>query len=128
VDADPGDVHPATLEMDEKQHVVGHQPSQREHLRGEEVRPRQQRQVGPNEGRPGSCAPALRCGRQTMALQDIADRLIANLIPVAWRRCPNASRDSALWRHRRHTHPIRFASPLCTDMIFGKDTVALLES
>jgi hypothetical protein len=27
-----GDVHPAALEMDEKQHVVGHQPAQRQHL------------------------------------------------------------------------------------------------
>src|SRR5437667_11636859 len=38
VNRDPGDVHPAALEMDEKQHVVGHQPAQREHLRGEVVK------------------------------------------------------------------------------------------
>jgi hypothetical protein len=40
VNRDPGDVHLAALKMDEKQHVVGHQPTQREHLRREEVRPR----------------------------------------------------------------------------------------
>jgi hypothetical protein len=33
--------------MDEEQDVVGHQSMQRQHFCGEEVRPRQQRQVGP---------------------------------------------------------------------------------
>jgi hypothetical protein len=37
VNSDSGDVHPAALKMDEKQHVVGHQPAQRQHLRREEV-------------------------------------------------------------------------------------------
>jgi hypothetical protein len=44
-----GDVYPAALEKAEKQHVVGHQPAQRQHLRGEEVGPSQQRQMDPNE-------------------------------------------------------------------------------
>jgi hypothetical protein len=56
VNGDPGNDHPAALEMNEKQHVVGHQPAQRQHLRGEEVRRRQQRQVNSNVRRPG-CAP-----------------------------------------------------------------------
>jgi hypothetical protein len=50
MNGDPSDSHPAALEMDEEQHVVGHQPAQRQHLCGEEVSARQQRQVGPNEG------------------------------------------------------------------------------
>src|ERR1700716_1835769 len=40
VNGDPGDIYPAALEMDEEQHVVGHQPTQRQHLCGEEVGPR----------------------------------------------------------------------------------------
>jgi hypothetical protein len=72
--------------MDEEQHVVGHQPTQREHLRGEKVGPRQQRQVDANEGLPCGRALALRCRRQTVALQDVADRLIADLIPQIGQR------------------------------------------
>ncbi len=89
MNGDPGDVHPAALEMDEKQHVVGHQPAQREHLRREEVGARQQRQVGPNECRPRCRALALWCGRQSVTLQDIADRLIADLIPQIGQRPRN---------------------------------------
>ena len=73
---------PAALEMDEKQHIVGHQPAQREHLRGEEVGPDQQRQVDPDECRPGCRALALRCGRQTMTLQDVADRKEINAVQI----------------------------------------------
>ena len=86
---DPADVHPAALEMDEKQHVVGHQSAQREHLRGEEVRPDQQRQVDADECRPGCRALALRCRRQSVAVQDIADRLIADLVPQIGQRPHN---------------------------------------
>jgi hypothetical protein len=74
------DIHPAALEMDEKQHVVGHQPAQRQHLRGEEIGPCQQRQMDPNEGPPGCRALALWRGRQSVASQDIADGLIADLV------------------------------------------------
>src|SRR5207245_7756733 len=35
VNRDTGDVHPAALKMDEKQHVVGHQPAQRQPKDGE---------------------------------------------------------------------------------------------
>ena len=63
VDGDPGDVHLAALEMDEKQYVVGHQPSQREDLYREKVGPRQHRQVSPNEFRPGGRVLALWRGR-----------------------------------------------------------------
>jgi hypothetical protein len=74
--------------MDEEQHVVGHQPAQRQHFSGEEVGPRQQRHVGPNEGRPRGRALALRLRlrlrrrRQTVAPQNITDRLIGNLVSV----------------------------------------------
>src|SRR5262245_23998947 len=86
VNGDSRDVHPAAIKVDEEQHVVGHQSTQREHFGGEKVGPCQQRQVGPNEGRPCGRALALRCRRQTVALQDIADRLIADLIPQIGQR------------------------------------------
>ena len=71
VNGDAGDVDPAAPQMDEKKHVVGHQPAQRQHLRREEVSPSQQRQVGPNEGRPCGRTLALRRRRQRVALQDV---------------------------------------------------------
>jgi hypothetical protein len=42
----------------------------------------QQRQVGTNEGRPCGRALALRCRRQTVALQDIADGLIGSFLTI----------------------------------------------
>src|SRR5262245_8729292 len=81
VNGDSGDIYPAAFKMDEKQHVVGRQPAQRQHLRREKVGPRQQRQVGPNEGLPCGRALALRCRRQSVTSQNISHRLIGNLIP-----------------------------------------------
>jgi hypothetical protein len=50
---------------------------------------RQQRQVGVNERRPGGRALALRRRRQTVALQDIADRLMAYTISQIGQRPGN---------------------------------------
>jgi len=50
--SDAGDIHTAALEMNEEQHLAGHQPSQCENLDSEEVRCREQREVGPNKFRP----------------------------------------------------------------------------
>lgn len=86
MNGDPGDVHSPALEMDEEQHVVGHQPAQRQHLGGEEVGSRQQRQVRPDEGGPRRRALAFRRRRQAVALQDIANRLIRNLVPEIGQR------------------------------------------
>ena len=72
MNGEPGDIHPAALEMDEEQHVVGHQSAQRQHLGGEEVA-RQQGQVSPNEGCPRNRALSFRRWRQTVALQNIAN-------------------------------------------------------
>src|SRR5262249_41499552 len=86
LNGDSGDVHPAALEMHEKQHVVGHQPAQRQHFRREKVGPRQQRQVGPNEGRPCGRALALRRRRHSVAVQNISHRLLGNLKPQIGQR------------------------------------------
>jgi hypothetical protein len=74
MNGNPCDVHLTALEMDEKQHVVGHQSAQREDLYREKVGPRQYRQVSPNECRPGGRVLALRRGRQSVTLQNVADR------------------------------------------------------
>ena len=50
---DAGDVYTAALEVDEEQHVVGHQSSKRQNLDREEVGCREEGEVGPNEFRPG---------------------------------------------------------------------------
>ena len=89
MNGEPGDIHPAALEMDEEQHVVGHQSAQRQHLCGEEVGPCQQRQMGPNERCPCAGALSLRRRRQTVASQDIADRLIGNVVAQIGQRPRN---------------------------------------
>src|SRR5215475_4099981 len=42
--------------------------------------------MDPNERRPGGCTLALRCRQQAVALQHIADRLIADLVPQIGQR------------------------------------------
>ena len=69
--------------------AVAGQPAQRQHLRGQEIGPSQQRQMDPNESRPGCRALALGRGRQSVALQDIANRLIADLVPQIGQRPRN---------------------------------------
>jgi hypothetical protein len=89
MNSDAGDVHPAALEVDEEQDVVGHQTTQRQDLGSKEVATGQQRQVGPDEGRPASRPLALRRRWQTVASQDITNRLIANLVPQIGQRPRN---------------------------------------
>src|SRR5664280_1651835 len=89
VNGDPGNVHLAALEVNEKQHVVGHQSAQREDLRREEIGTRQHRQVSPNECCPSHRAFAHWRGRHTVALQNIADRLIRDLMPQIGQRPHN---------------------------------------
>jgi hypothetical protein len=66
--------------------VVGHQTAQRQYLCGEEVGSRQQLHVSPDEVRPRGCALALRGRRQTVTSQNIANRLIGNLVPKIGQR------------------------------------------
>ena len=57
---DAGNSNSAALEMDEEQHVEGHQSSQREDLHREEVGAREHREMNSNELRPGRLALTLR--------------------------------------------------------------------
>ena len=98
VDGDPGNVHLSAPEMDEKQHVVRRQSSQREDLHCEEVGPRRHFQVSPNECRPGDRVFALRRGRYTVTAQNIADCLIRYLMPQIGQRPDNPDRFSLAMR------------------------------
>src|SRR5690242_4210105 len=82
----PATYTPAAFELNEEQHVVGYQPAQCQDLGGEEVNSRQQLHVGRNKVHPRGRALAFRRRRQTVASQDIADRLIANCIPQIGQR------------------------------------------
>jgi hypothetical protein len=80
VDSEAGNINPAALQMDKKQHVIGHQSSQRDDLDRKEVGAGHHRKVSANEFCPRRRALALRRWRHAMATQNIADRLIRNLV------------------------------------------------
>ena len=86
---DAADVHTAALEVNEEQHVVGHQSSKRENLDREEVGCREEGEVGPNEFRPGGRTSALGCGRYTVAAQHVADCLIGDMVSQIGERPDN---------------------------------------
>src|SRR5215470_7351806 len=86
---DACDIHTAALEVNEEQHVVGHQSSKRQNIDREEVGCREKGEVGPNEFRPGGRTFALWRGRYTVAAQHIADRLIGDMISQIGERSDN---------------------------------------
>jgi hypothetical protein len=57
--------------MDEEQHIVGRQSSQREDLHREKIGSRQHREVSPNEFCPRGRSPALRGGRYAVTPQTL---------------------------------------------------------
>lgn len=61
--------------------------------------------------------PCVAARRRTPAARQARPQL-----PVAKQRCAGASRNSAVRRHCRRAHPVRSASSICTDIIFGKDS------
>jgi len=63
VGGDPGDLHLSALEMNEEQHIVGHQSLQDEDLNCEKVSSHEQREVSPNEFCPRG--PTIGCGSWT---------------------------------------------------------------
>src|SRR5215471_8168596 len=78
---DACDGHPSGLQMEKEEYIVGHQPSPRQHLYGEEIRSRQYGHVTANELAPGCGAFPLRRRRDALAAQDVANRLIAHRVP-----------------------------------------------
>ena len=77
---DAGDAHTAALEVNEEQHVIGHQSSKRQNLDCEKAGCSEEGEVGPHEFRPGGRMFAHRHGRYTATAQNIADGLIGDMI------------------------------------------------
>src|SRR5919106_5209013 len=76
----PGDVDLSSLHMDKEEDVIRHQPAQGPHFGGEEVRGPQHIHVRTNKCLPGrGFATLWRC-RYAPTLENIADRLIADLV------------------------------------------------
>jgi len=70
--------------------VVGDEPRFRPHLRGEEIRRRKDVHVRADELLPCRGLSALRRGRYTVALQNVADGSVAHSIPEVRHRPGNA--------------------------------------
>jgi hypothetical protein len=66
--------------MDEEEHIAGHQSPQREDLYREKVSSSQHGEVSPNEFCPRRRSLALRRRWYAVTPQNIADRLIGNLV------------------------------------------------
>jgi hypothetical protein len=64
--------------MDEKQHVVRHQPTRRPHLGGEKVGCHEHVHVRANELRPRGSRLAFGGWRNAVALQNVADALVTD--------------------------------------------------
>ena len=74
------DMDPAGRHMHEEEDVVRHEAARRPHLSGEEIRRGEHVPVGTNELGPRSGLLALRCRRDSVAFQDVADRLVAQRV------------------------------------------------
>src|SRR5476649_1442932 len=98
VDGDPGDVNLAAFEMDEKQHVVGYQSSQREDLRREKVPPVPSMIPGEKCRRSSRTSALMIPGRSPLAPFAMSELLIASdVISGAATALPTSSRLSR-WR------------------------------
>jgi hypothetical protein len=86
--SDSGNINPAALQVN-KEHDVGHESSQREDLYSERIGAGQHCKVSPNELCPGRRPLALRRGRYTVTAQNIADRLITDMISQIGQRPDN---------------------------------------
>jgi len=73
---DPGDFNATALQMDEEEHIVSDQPTQRQYFHCEKVGTRQDRHVRADEVCPGCCILTLWCGQDTVGLENIAYHLV----------------------------------------------------
>ena len=73
---DAGDLDLTALKMDKEQHIISDQSAQRQHLYREKVSPRKDRHVRADEVGPSCRTLTRRRGRDTIALQNIANCLI----------------------------------------------------
>ena len=77
---DAGQFDLAALQVDEEQDLKRHQSAQGEHLDAEEVGSGEHRQVRADEGCPGRSTVALWSWRHTVAPQNVANRLIRDIV------------------------------------------------
>ena len=73
---DANDLNTTALEMSKEQYVVSDQVTYRQHFHGEEVGPSENVHVGANKAFPRCLPYSLRCGRDAVATEDVAHRLI----------------------------------------------------
>jgi hypothetical protein len=71
-----GQAHPAALEVNEEQHLVGHQTPQREHFDREGINAGQNRHMRADELFPGCVLAPFGRRRHAVPAEDVADRLI----------------------------------------------------
>jgi len=75
-----GQGYPASLQMNEEQHIICCQPSPSQHFYREEVYSGQDRHMGSNEIGPCCILTALRSGRNPKPPKDVADGLIGYVV------------------------------------------------
>jgi hypothetical protein len=77
---DPDNLSPATLETDEEEHVIGHQASPSDDLHRKEIGAGRHHKGSPNEFCRRRRPPALQRRRYAMTVENVADRLIGDMI------------------------------------------------
>src|SRR5215472_9007137 len=77
---DPSQANTATLQVNEEQHVVGHQAAPAQHFDGEEIDAGQYRHMRLNEFLPARALASFWCRCDAMPLQHVAHGLVRNLI------------------------------------------------
>ena len=77
-------------QVNEEQNVIGDEPRLRPHLRGEEICRRKDVHVRADELVPRRCLFSLRHGRYAVALQYVADGLVAHSVPEVRQRARDA--------------------------------------
>ena len=85
-----GNVYPPTRHLDEKQDVIGHQPTHSPDFSGKEIGPDEEVLVGTNKLAPRRSLFSLRSRWEVVTLQDVTDRLVAHRIPYIFQRADNA--------------------------------------
>jgi hypothetical protein len=92
------------LQLDEKQYIICNQPSEGQNLHGEEIRPHKNIHVCANEVSPTDRVLALGCRRDSVATQDISDRLVGQPMAKIRQRTHNAiiTPGGILLRHLHH--------------------------
>src|SRR5215472_14749954 len=116
VSGDSGQTDKATLQVNEEQDVVCHQPTPGEHFDCEEIDAGQHRHMRLNEFLPGRGLAPLRRWRNPVALQNIPYGLIRNGVTRDWPARPQCGRtpnQNSLWPYVRSGLPVSVRFGVC---------------